>query len=114
MSWRERLLVMRVKYAPERVRLDVLEALGHEACERDRRDHSAKSVGERVADAEQRAHLHARRADAYAEWLAEHDCGLNNYAGELRSKARDLERMSEKVWDLLSEHGDEGWLYADE
>jgi hypothetical protein len=116
MSWRKRewSLATKVRYASDGVQLDVLEALGHEACERDRRQYGVKSVGERVADAEQRAHLHARRADAYAEWLAEHDDGLNNYAGELRSKARDLERMSEKVWDLLSEYGDEGWLYADE
>jgi hypothetical protein len=114
MSWRERSLVMRVKYAPERVRLDVLEALGHEACERDRRDHGVKSVGERASDAEQRARLHARRADAYAEWLAEHDDGLQNYADELRSKAHDLERMRDKLWDLLAEHGDEGWFYEGE
>jgi chromosome segregation ATPase len=109
----ETFLVDQVTNSPEHVQFAVLEALGHEACERDRRENGEATVeadSKRKIDLETDARLHQKRADAYAEWLAEHDDDLDNYAGELRSKARDLERMREKLWDLLAECGDDGWL----
>jgi len=109
----ETFLADAITNAPDHIQFTVLEALGHEACERDRRENGEETVeadSKRKLDLETDARIHKKRADAYAEWLAEHEDALDNYAGELRSKGEGLDRMREKLWDVLAEHGDEGWL----
>lgn len=109
----ERAIVEGVLGAPDHIQFAVLQALGHEACERDRREYGEETV---EADSKARlgletdAMLHKQRADAYAHKLAEDHEMLRESAVEARNRGQDLDALARDVEALMAYYGDHGRL----